>query len=283
VCATIKPAQTLTEEEKNIISKFCIQADSLQSFEAANAFTQTKDFFMMSLKASNAGEYSLYHDTLQIAIFDPKLPPVTLIDLPGLMPDTGNDEDTEDITITTEITNKYMRDTNSFNLFLVDASKELDDQPIRSIALDVNPDGERTIAIITRPDFLIPGSKRESEYLQFIQVGAAELGIKCYSTKNQDSENGITNLEDRENEEVEFFSKGRWSALDPERLGITALRTELGRVLEENARRALPKVIKTIQNKLLETRARLNKLGKPRANESLDECIYPKSALISKS
>lgn len=276
VSVSIKPGPSRKEQEKTMLSKFSTRTESPHAFEARTAIKDAKAFLRENLKSSNAGDDSYYHDILHIGINDPKLPPLTLVDLPGIIHAPGANQVAEDISVVNDITEKYMRDPNSIILLVITAKNELEGQAIRTMAKNIDPEGERTMGIITKPDSLVPGSNRELKFVRCAQNEEHKLALKWHVVKNQDSEKKITTLEDREKEEAQFFSTGLWSDLDPEQLGVTALRTRLSTLLEQKARPALPKVIKIIQASLQETKERLNKLGTPRATPPLQRVYLSK-------
>jgi Dynamin family len=57
-----------------------------------------------------------------------------------------------------EITDFYIRQPRTICLAVVSATHDYANQPILTKVREVDPDGERTLGVITKPDCLEPGS-----------------------------------------------------------------------------------------------------------------------------
>lgn len=123
--------------------------------------------------------------------------------------------------------------------------------------------------IITKPDDLIPGSRREQSYVSLAQNKEVEFRLGWHVLKNMDSDKGLFTLANRNIEEGLFFSEGIWQNLPDHLLGIFELRTRLSKVLMRQIAYELPSVIKELESKLKACREQLDKMGQPRT--TIDE------------
>lgn len=118
--------------------------------------------------------------------------------------------------------------------------------------------------IITKPDDLIPGSRREQYYASLAQNREVEFRLGWHVLKNMDSDKGLFTLANRNTEEEVFFSEGIWQDLPTQLLGIIELRMRLSKVLMRQIVYELPSVIKELESKLQSCREQLDKMGQPR-------------------
>lgn len=125
------------------------------------------------------------------------------------------------------------------------------------------------VGIITKPDDLIPGSRREQFYAALAQNKEVEFRLGWHVLKNMDSDKGLFTLANRNTEEEAFFSQGIWKNLPAHLLGIFELRARLSKVLMRQIAYELPNVKKEIESKLKACQEQLEKMGQPRT--TIDE------------
>ena len=68
-----------------------------------------------------------------------------------------------------------------------------------------NKRSNRTLAVITKPDTLIPGSESEDMYVSLARNQDVEFRLGWHVLKNMDSEMGVWSLAGRNVKEEEFF------------------------------------------------------------------------------
>lgn len=179
-------------------------------------------------------------------------------------------------------------------LAVISAKNDLANQIVLKMAKEADPTGNRTMGeltrldksstciyvvgwtsanptagIITKPDDLIPGSRREQYYSFLAQNKEVEFRLGWHVLKNMDSDKGLFTLANRNTEEKAFFSEGIWQSLPAHLLGIFELRTRLSKVLMRQIACELPSVIEELESKLEACRGRLDKMGQPRT--TIDE------------
>lgn len=150
---------------------------------------------------------------------------------------------------------------------VISAKNDYANQIILKKAQVVDPQGNRTLGIITKPDFLRAGSENESDWVALAQNKDIYFKLGWHMLKNRaDGEAG--GFEERNASEAAFFGKGTYAGLDRAVLGIETLRTRLSRTLSEHLRKELPGLKKELDRKLQETTTQLNLLGDSRATIS---------------
>lgn len=100
-------------------------------------------------------------DVLSIEIEGPTRPQLTLVDLPGLIQTDTRGVTKADVQLVAEITDRYISQSRTICLAVIAATNDYANQGILTKVRNVDPKGERTLGIITKPDRLIPGSGME--------------------------------------------------------------------------------------------------------------------------
>ena len=106
---------------------------------------------------------------LSIEIEGPTRPQLTLVDLPGLIQTETKGVTKEDVDMVKEITHHYVSQPRTICLAVISATNDYANQSILTKVREVDPEGERTLGIITKPDRLPSGSGSEQAFLNLAQ------------------------------------------------------------------------------------------------------------------
>ena len=93
-----------------------------------------------------------------MTIYSPSLVDLTLVDLPGMtkVPVKGQPQDIEDQI--RALTVKYVSPANALVLALTAANTDLANSDALKLAREVDPEGERTIGVVTKIDLMDEGT-----------------------------------------------------------------------------------------------------------------------------
>src|SRR2546423_1284070 len=109
------------------------------------------------------------------------------------------------------------------------------------MAEELDPDGLRTLGVLTKPDIVDQGA--ESAVLDLIEGRKHQLRLGWHLLRNPGQADLNNPTRSRMMIEKDFFAKtGPWSHVDREKTGIVALRTRLQDILADHIRREFPKV-----------------------------------------
>ncbi|TGJ83915.1 hypothetical protein E0Z10_g4862 [Xylaria hypoxylon] len=72
-------------------------------------------------------------------------------------------------TLVQEIVKTYMMQARAIILAVVSAKNDISNQIVLKLARSCDPDGKRTMGVITKPDFLVPGSDTESMFVSLAE------------------------------------------------------------------------------------------------------------------
>ncbi|OKL57356.1 hypothetical protein UA08_07539 [Talaromyces atroroseus] len=262
VNVSIVPDQSRSEAERHSLGSF---SQTLDGFDGLPALIESAQ---MAMGISIHGK-SFAKDLLRIEISGPDRPHLTIVDLPGLVHSQTKQQTFSDVELVKDVVKTYMKEPRSIILAVVSAKNDYANQIVLSLARSADPDGTRTLGVITKPDTLNPGSESEATYVALARNQDVEFRLGWHVLKNMDSEKGESTLAQRDAKEAEFFAQGVWQALPRSLLGIDKLRNRLSKVLVGQIATELPSLVAEIESKSETCRRQLEELGQPRAN--LDE------------
>lgn len=180
-------------------------------------------------------------DVLRLEIQGPDEDHLSVIDVPGLFTNTTEGVTSkEDIQIVREIVLGYMRNPRSVMLAVVPANVDIATQTILEYAKEVDPNGERTLGVFTKPDLIDKGA--EAPVLDLLRGKRSRVKLGWNIVRNpgqQDLNEGKT---DRHSEERFFKEVSPWNTVEKDKTGIAALRTRLQQIFNNHIRREFPKV-----------------------------------------
>jgi GTP-binding protein EngB required for normal cell division len=204
-------------------------------------------------------------DILRVELSGPDHPNLTLVDLPGLYQAGSKSQSDADAKVVTSLVSSYMENERSIILAVVSAKNDFNNQVITSLARRIDPLGQRTLGLITKPDTLHPGSESEGFYVRLAQNNEVSFKLGWHVLRNRDYPERNLSLTERNGKEKEFFEKGVWTAVHANHLGVDFLKERLSEVLRDHIISQLPSVIQQIDDGLRECRAGLASLGASRS------------------
>ncbi|OWZ20668.1 GTP-binding protein [Phytophthora megakarya] len=222
----------------------------------------------LTQKLIDEGQY-ISDDQIVIEMSGPNLPNLTLTDLPGLVRTVGDHEDQSIIPRVREMVNRYMQQERTVIIAVVPANVDMHNTEILQAAQEADPNGTRTIAVVTKVDLVDAGAESAVHELLLNRKKHMHLGyhaVKCRSqrelTKGTSIEKGIAN-------EMTFFGQHEyWKRLPAKLWGVPRLTERLVSILHDNIRHSLPKVITEINSRIAGTQQLLSSLGVPPPNTS---------------
>lgn len=133
-------------------------------------------------------------------------------------------------------------------------------------AREVDPQGMRTLGVITKPDQLVRGTDGEKIFLSLARNEQVDFHLGWHVIRNLDSSD---EHQDRDTVEARFLEESNFRCLPTAHLGIVHLRQRLSVVLFDQIKAELPRLIEDIEAGISGCRRALEKLGPARA--SLEE------------
>jgi GTP-binding protein EngB required for normal cell division len=185
-----------------------------------------------------AGGKSISPSPINLKIYSPNVLDITLVDLPGLVVNAlpGQPHDIE-AQVRKMITG-FIRPENTLILAVTPANIDIATSKAIQLAQSVDPEGVRTIGVITKIDLMDRGTDASSVLRgEVIPLKLGYIGVLCRS--QEDIVNKVNFTEHLQKEESFFSSHDIYSVL-PELVGTPSLRKQLNKELTQHIQQALP-------------------------------------------
>ena len=147
---------------------------------------------------------------------------------------------------------------------MVPCNADIATQSIIRFALEVDPDGRRTLGILTKPDLAIEVATKEA-VADLVRGRRRDLLLGYCVVRNRGADDLTSSVEERDAEERRFFSLEPWSLLEQNRLGIPALRSRLRELLMDRTKSELPNVKREIEGQLKAAKQQIEGMGLARS------------------
>ena len=260
ISCRIKAATSRSSEEKERLARFQSSFDSPEDFP---------ELIAAARNCMNLGEkvdtVKFFDDILEVEITGPKLAPLTVVDLPGLIHYSGTSGN-KDVEKVSNLVQSYMRQSNSLVLAIISAHNDINNQIVLKHVKSIVPDGSRTLGIITKPDQLPSGSEKEDEYLDLARSNPDKFHYGWHVVRNRAYEEQTKSFDERDDTEKDFFRTSNWAPLESRGvgLGIDTLRKKLSKMLLDHIALSLPSILENLEQDLDHSQNQLNKFGAAR-------------------
>ncbi|KAM6979539.1 interferon-induced GTP-binding protein Mx3-like [Aplochiton taeniatus] len=215
-------------------------------------------------------------DLISLEISSPDVPDLTLIDLPGIarVAVKGQPENIgEQIK---RLIQKFIKKQETISLVVVPCNVDIATTEALQMAQEVDPQGERTLGILTKPDLVDRGTEEnvvDIVHNQVIQLTKGYMIVKCRGQK--EITDGISLKEATEREKAFFMEHEHLSALYEEgHATVPKLAEKLTLELVHHIHKSLPHLEDQIEAKLAQTHAELDKYGTGPPSDRTEKHYY---------
>ena len=259
ISVRIEPAPSRSQTERKFLLEFQPPEDVSRPADFAAAIGAAASHI-----DDLGGNGAFFEDKLIAVVRGPDLPPLTLVDLPGLIHASNKEQGAQDIVTVKKIVESYMAVPGSIILAVLAADNNFANQIVLQLAKTHDPQAQRTLGIITKPDRIEAGSKSEASCIEHLQNRNVYLELGWHVLRNRGFEHADASPDERNALEATFFLRPVWDALPDADVGVVALRTKLSRVLLERLYAGLPSLVSDIKARIAACEAAEAKLGKPK-------------------
>jgi hypothetical protein len=139
-------------------------------------------------------------------------------------------------------------------------------QEILKLAESADPEGARTMGVLTKPDLATETVTRDA-VMDLVLGRRRSLKLGYYLVKNRSADDRSSTFEERAEAEKAFFMGPPWSTAR-DRCGTAALKGRLRQLLSKISNQELPHVKAEVSQRLKACKAELESMGPARADES---------------
>ncbi|XP_067897304.1 interferon-induced GTP-binding protein Mx3-like [Heterodontus francisci] len=210
-----------------------------------------------------AGKTGISSELISLQVESCCVPNLTLIDLPGIVRvPTGNQPQDIGAKIKNLI-KSYIRKEEVIILVVISCNVDIATTEALKMAQEVDPNGERTLGVLTKPDLIDYDAEKEILKIinnQMIPLQKGYMIIKC---RGQHDLNANTSLASALEKEIEFFKRNIHfrPLLEKSLASFQHLSTRLTNELILQIRKCLPGIQEKTASKINEITKQLDKIG----------------------
>lgn len=198
-------------------------------------------------------------EPITLGVYSRNVVNLTLVDLPGLTKNPVGDQP-EDIEIQIrELVCKYIRNPNSIILAVTAANTDFATSEAIKLAREVDPEGKRTLAVLTKLDIMDPGT--DATDVLSGKLILIRLGIIGVVNRTQQDIINKKPIEKAIQDEANFLQR-RYPSI-AEKNGQPYLSKKLSQLLMRHIRDCLPDLKIRINSLMSQYQAQLNSYGDP--------------------
>uniref|UniRef100_A0A672PII6 Dynamin-1-like protein n=1 Tax=Sinocyclocheilus grahami TaxID=75366 RepID=A0A672PII6_SINGR len=198
-------------------------------------------------------------EPIYLKIYSPNVLSLTLVDLPGITKVPVGDQPEDIETQVQEMILSYISNPNSLILCVSPANSDLATSDALKLAREVDPDGRRTLLVVSKLDLMDAGTDALEVLLG--RVIPVRLGIIGVVNRSQHDLNTQKSLDDSCKDEQVFLQRHYPSLAS--RCGSRYLARTLSRLLMHHIRDCLPELKTRVTVLTAQYQSRLNSYGQP--------------------
>jgi len=202
-------------------------------------------------------------EPILLDIYSPNYPDLQFVDLPGFTKIALDRQDSDIEQQVLDLNLPIMKEPNTIILAIQDATQDIASSEAlkRALANDVDPNGDRTIGVLTKLDNLHSGSDRRSvaEILQN-KSKPLKLGYIGIVNRTQDEIDNKANAEVSKENEKRTVDQHEFQILKGS-IGIDVLRQRIIKILAEQVKKLIPSLKQRSEDKLKQIRSELEHHG----------------------
>jgi len=208
------------------------------------------------IAGSNKG---ISRQPIHLKIYSPKVLNLTMVDLPGLTKIPIGDQPTDIEKQTRNLIIDYISKPNSIILAVTPANADLVNSDSLKLARQVDPEGKRTIGVLTKLDLMDAGTNA----LDTLTGRAYPLKLGFIGLVNRSQQDILTNkpMTDAIQSEREFFLNHPSYRSIAHRCGTAYLAKQLNNILMNHIREKLPDIRSKLSSMIGQTQHELAQYG----------------------
>ncbi len=214
-------------------------------------------------KQSTDDQSIFSEDVLKVELCGSNREHLNIIDVPSIFrTPTPGITTKHDIDLVKRIVESYIRNAQTIILAVIPANVDIATQEILTMAEHVDPNGQRTLGVLTKPDPVDKGA--ESDVIDLVQGKRNQLLLGYCIVRNRGQRELAEQSSNRHWKEAEFFSTSPWAGLSKDQVGIFAFKARLRELLVDLTRKVFLVVKLELNKKFVISQQELSSLGASR-------------------
>ncbi|CAE7101688.1 unnamed protein product [Rhizoctonia solani] len=244
-----------------------------------NPTIQPSTFLDAVENASYPSSRSFSQNCVVVALSGSELSDLNFVDLPGLIANVADDRNVGDIELVKGLVTSYISRPSCLILLTISCESDFENQGAGRLAREYDPQGLRTIGVLTKPDRIERGS--EKPWISMIKNETETLHLRhgWFSVKQPSArqlEAGMSWSEARELDEKYFQDTAPWSTIEEEwrkRLGCSNLISHLGETLGKVILSRLPHICDEVDRLIALNASQLESIPPPPSLDPLAQVL----------
>eukprot|EP00009_Paramoeba_aestuarina_P010634 CAMPEP_0201540536 /NCGR_PEP_ID=MMETSP0161_2-20130828/70996_1 /ASSEMBLY_ACC=CAM_ASM_000251 /TAXON_ID=180227 /ORGANISM="Neoparamoeba aestuarina, Strain SoJaBio B1-5/56/2" /LENGTH=614 /DNA_ID=CAMNT_0047948011 /DNA_START=509 /DNA_END=2353 /DNA_ORIENTATION=- len=184
-------------------------------------------------------------DPIILRIFSPHVIPLTLVDTPGLTRLAVGDQPKDIERMIRDLVLTYIKPKNAIILAVHSATQDLATSEAMKIAREVDPDGQRTVGVLTKLDLMDRGTDATRVLLnEMLPLRHGYVGVK---NRSQEDINSGKSLLQSNKESKKFFEEHAIYRHLHNYVGMDVLSNKCNRILSYHIKECLPHIRQQIR------------------------------------
>uniref|UniRef100_A0A3B3BJC1 Interferon-induced GTP-binding protein Mx n=1 Tax=Oryzias melastigma TaxID=30732 RepID=A0A3B3BJC1_ORYME len=215
-------------------------------------------------------------ELISLEIASPDVPDLTLIDLPGIarVAVKGQPENIGDQI--KRLIQKFITKQETISLVVVPCNVDIATTEALKMAQQVDPEGERTLGILTKPDLVDKGTEEnvvEIVHNEVIQLKKGYMIVKCRGQKEITEKVSLTEAIEREKA---FFQDHAYfhTLYSDGHATVPKLAEKLTLELVHHIEKSLPRLEEQIEEKLKQTQTELDRYGSGPPTDPVERQVF---------
>ncbi|KIJ53715.1 hypothetical protein M422DRAFT_42801 [Sphaerobolus stellatus SS14] len=237
---------------------------------------ESPNYFLSNESPPSKNMLDFTTNCISLEIRGPELTDLSFCDLPGLIASVSDDGREEDIEKVRELVSSYIAKESCIVLLTVACETDFETQGAYRLAKQYDPQGMRTIGVLTKPDRIPEGET--GKWISLIRNERSALAHGWFCVKQLSSAELEKKLSFEEARRLgeEFFKNRPWSNLETtyqRQLGTAALTKSLSQHLLDLIAKRMPVLMEELQNALATTKVQLAGLPPPLSDDPAFELM----------
>ncbi|RYH22018.1 hypothetical protein EON65_19820 [archaeon] len=237
--------------------------DNSRIFQAVSSPDSLTDLLHEAGKlvaSSSANGFSRH--VIQVSVRSPHTPDLSLIDLPGIIRTTTAGQDRSVISAVDAMLGEFMEQSETIILAVIPANQDIATIDVLERAHQYDPNGERTIGVLTKPDLVDKGAEEEIMAIVKNFRKPLKLGYIMVKNRSQAELKATLSLTNALQFETEYFkSHPVWHHIPRENTSTAALSDKLTNLIVQRALDRGPYIKHYLQEAKKQLEAQITALG----------------------